>query len=80
LVLAKLESQQSFFRMKELEKQETRCGWASLDRLGRVDWVVFPSDYGISLSAAALEAGGGASGRMYLRSDIQAALFRFLVE
>jgi hypothetical protein len=66
--------------MKELEKQEARCRWASLDRLGLVDWVVFPSDYGISLSVAALEAGGGASGRMYSRSDIHAGLFRFLVE
>lgn len=41
--------------MKKLEEQEMRCGWASLDRLGLVVWVVVPSDYGMNLSVVAGE-------------------------
>jgi hypothetical protein len=48
-VVEKPESQQ-LWGMEELEKQETMCGWVSLDKLGWVDLGGFYSGYSVSLS------------------------------
>ena len=46
LVLEEVESQES--GEEELEVRETRCGWASLDKLGLVDLGDFPDSYSVS--------------------------------